>query len=84
VRLRKPKRRIYELRPGKTGWILKLRGGWTSESMPWTKKEAVRRARVVVKRNAPSQLLIFTLKGRIEKGGKGEASYEADSPRRPG
>lgn len=81
----KTKRRIYEVRPGATeGWYLVLRGNREEEFLAFSKKAAVTKARYIVRRNAPSQLLVYTLSGRIEKGGSGEASYAADSPRRPG
>lgn len=82
----KIKRRIFEVRPGVEGWYLALRGEGRGrdEFLAFTKKAAVKKARYIVRKAAPSQLLVYTLKGRIEKGRNGEASYSSDSRRRPG
>lgn len=77
------KRRIFEVRPDVQGWWLVERGG-KDVYLALTKKPAVKKARRIVRKAAPSQLLVYTLKGRIEKGHNGEASYGADSRRRPG
>jgi hypothetical protein len=82
----KPKRLIFEVRPAVNGWWLRERGDRQKDDtfLGYTKREAVSKARRLVKKCAPSQMLVFTLKGRIEKGRNGEASYLADSRRRPG
>lgn len=84
------KRRRFELRWDDVSeqWYLAERDGKNEFSVQWykglTKHLAEARARQFVRRHAPSQLYIFTKKGRIGKGGRSEATYLLDPVRSRG
>jgi len=88
------KRLIYEVRWDKKSrvWWLAVRGLEASvvqlrryrtkaDAEAWGRTEARNWWEA---RGQPTQLLIYTKSGRIGKGGRNEASYGCDSPRRKG
>lgn len=82
------RRRRFELRWDREmgRWFLLERTGSGYEQLTrafpgLTQKTAERTSRQVVRGFAPSQLLIYTRKGRIAKGNRAEATYSHD-PRR--
>ena len=84
------KRLIYEVRWDKKshGWTMVVRGKRAFVTYR-TKVHAEAWGRTKARnwweaRGQPTQLLIYTKSGRIGKGGRNEASYGCDSPRRKG
>lgn len=75
-----PKRTIYDVRPHgggpgvNTEWSLKKRGNEKATKVSQNKKDVVARGTELAKARQPSQLIIHTADGKIEK----EYTYGAD------